>query len=225
MSSECTQLEWSDNPGAYEAHLIRRCNNPYFPKSYQNVSAKELSEAKRIDREDYNLVEDQFAAVEEQIKGLPANTTIGELNTIRESLDNLILFSMGVGGRAYGIASKANKVREALISDMRAVFPNDAESLANIDKADNFHKENMRKFYIPVMAQMHRERSPVKKEHSIATILSEDPETIALVLSVMSEDVRALVELEALTMMKEALSEGYIDPQLEEKISALEGKK
>lgn len=225
MSSECSQLEWSHNPEAYEAHLIRRCNNPYFPKSYQNVSAKELSEAKRIDSEDYNLVEHRFAALGEQIKGLPSNSTIGELNTIRERLDNLILFSMGVGGRAYDLASKADKVREALISDMRAAFQDDAESLAKIEKADSSHKEYVRKFYIPVMAQMLRERSPVKKEHTIATILSEDPETIALVLSVMSEDGRAVVELEALTMMKEALSDGYIDPQFEEKISALEGKK
>lgn len=225
MSSECPGLKWSNNPGAYEAQLMRRCNNPYFPESYRVVSGEELSEARKIDNEDYILVEQDFAKLASEIESLPPTLTIGELHKIRERIDSLILFSMGVGGLAYVIASKADQVREALISDMRAAFPNDEELLSSIEKADNFHKENVRKFHIPVMAQMLRERSAVKEEHTIATILSEDPDTIALVFGVMSEDVRAVVELEALRMMKEALNGGYIDPQFEEKISALDSSR
>ncbi len=225
MGSECSKLEWSSNPGAYEAQLIRRCNNPYFPAPYRNVPVRELSEAKKIDNDDYILVERRFALLGEELKALYPNPTVGKLNEIRERIDNLVLFSKGVGGRAYDTASKAEKVREALISDMRAAFPNDEESLAIIEKADTFHKETFPKFYIPVMAQMLRERSPVKKEHTIATILSEDPETIALVMSVMSDDARAVVEVEALTMIKEAIDAGYVDPLAEEKIYSLRGRK
>ena len=39
------ELEWSSNPGAHEAHLIRRHNNPYFSETRRMVSKDELAEA------------------------------------------------------------------------------------------------------------------------------------------------------------------------------------
>ena len=130
---------------------------------------------------------------------------------------------MGVGGPAYEIASYANEIRESLISDVQAAFLNDEEALASIEKVNNLHDENARKFHVPVMAQMLRERSPIRTEDTIATILSEDPKTIALVMSVLSEETQVLVRREALEMMKQALERGDIDTDIEEKISALEG--
>lgn len=219
MGAGCSKLEWSSNPGAYEAQLFRRCENPYFPQSQRIVSKKDLAEAKQIDHDDYLLAKSRLA----QLGPLPSSTSISELLNVRERCVDLIFFSMGVGGQAYKIAALADKMREAVLSDMRAAFSNDAKALASIEKADAFHKSNIRKFFIPVIAQMVRERSPIKGEHSIATILSEDPRTIAFYLSLLPEDTQALFKLEALTMMKDALNEGYIDPQFEEKLSILTG--
>ena len=165
----------------------------------------------------------RLAQLARDIEALPSTVSINELHKIRESLDDFILFAMGVGGRAYEVALQAERIREALISEMRAAFSNNEEALVTIEKAETFHNQNLRKFYIPVMAQMLRERSPISYEDTLATILSEDPESIALVMSVLSEDTQALVRAEGLKMMEEALNNGYIDPQLEEKISALEG--
>jgi len=46
-------LQWSNDPGAYESHLMRRHNNPYFPESRRNVSLEDLQEAKKKDEDDY----------------------------------------------------------------------------------------------------------------------------------------------------------------------------
>lgn len=224
MGSECSNLGWSSKPGAYEAQLIRRCGNPYFPESQQVVSGEELAEAKTIDNQDYILARERFTQLlGEELEALPSTLSIAELHKIRERLDDLILFSMGVGGPALKIASEADEVREALISDMRAAFPNDEKALASIEKADNSHKLNVRKFYIPVMAQTLRERSPIREEDFIATILSEDPETIGLVMSLIPEEYQLLIRRKALEMMKEALDQGYTDTYIEEKISVLGG--
>lgn len=221
MCTECSEFEWSDNPGAYEAHLARRCNNPYFPTHLQAVSEEELLEARTIDNNDYLLAEERFVQLGIEIKGRPPVTTIAELQKLRERIENLIRFSMGVGGRAYQIATKANRVREAIISDMREAFSDDQNALETIEEADKAHKKHIRKFYIPVMAQILRERSPVRKEDTIATILSEDPKTIALVMSVLPEDTKPLIQKAALEMMKKALDQGYRDDYFEEKVSVL----
>ena len=105
---------------------------------------------------------------------------------------------------------------------MRAAFPNDKSALASIEAADAFHKRHVRNFFMPVLAQILRERSPVRKEDTIATVLSADPKTIAFFMSLMPEDIQAQIRVEALKMMKEGLDSGYMDDQLKEKILALE---
>ena len=61
-------------------------------------------------------------------------------------------------------------------------------------------------------------------EETLPTILSADPNTISIMINTMPEDVRAQIRLEMMKMMREALDDGYIDPQFEEKLSALEGE-
>ena len=105
---------------------------------------------------------------------------------------------------------------------LKQAFPDDESALASIEAAEAVHKEIERKFYMPVLAQIVRERSPVRKEDTIATVLSADPKTIAMFMSILPEDAQALMRVEALKMMKEALNSGYMDDQLEEKIVALD---
>lgn len=215
------KLEWSSNPGAYESHLMRRHNNPYFPESRRIVSQEELDGAKRQDMDDYVLCQQRLAELEKEIKVLSSS---GDLLKFRERLDELIFFSMGVGGPAKEIAIVADQLRDAVIADLRAAFSSDEQTLENIERVDALHKDNTRKFYIPVMAQMLRINSPVLKEESIPTILSADPLAISVFMDFLPNDVRASVRVEALKMMQAALNDGYIDPRFEEKLSALEGK-
>jgi len=217
-------LEWSDNPGAHEAHLMRRYNNPYFPEERRIVSKWDIEEAKRRDKDDYILCQQQFAELGKVIESLSSGVTSGVLLGLRERLDDFILSSMGVGGPAKEIAVRADQLRDAVIEDLRAAFSDDEETLQKIEKADVFHRENTRRFYLPVLAQVLRKNSPVLKEETIPTILSADPLTISAFMAPLPDDTRALVRLEALKLMQEALDDGHNDPQFEEKVSALEGK-
>lgn len=223
MSSDCSKFAWSENAGAYETQLARRCNNLYFPPELRSVSEEELAEARTIDDNDYKLVEERFTKLGEELRHLPPQMPYGELRPLRERIDDLIYFAMGVGGRAYEIAFKANKMRDALISDMREGFSKDQKSLKALEEADQFHKQNIRKFYVPVLAQMFRERSPIGKENTLPTILSENAETIALVMGILNEDTRLLFQRDGLLLLKEALDQGYLDPELEQKITSLGG--
>lgn len=171
--------------------------------------------------DDYVLCQQRLAELEKEIKVLSSS---GDLLKFRERLDELIFFSMGVGGPAKEIAIVADQLRDAVIADLRAAFSSDEQTLENIERVDALHKDNTRKFYIPVMAQMLRINSPVLKEESIPTILSADPLAISVFMDFLPNDVRASVRVEALKMMQAALNDGYIDPRFEEKLSALEGK-
>lgn len=220
------ELRWSANPGGHEAHLIRRHSNPYFAISRRTVTTGELEEAKAKDREDYLLCQQQLAQLMNEVEASVASAptiTVGELHPIRERLDELIFFSMGAGGPAKEIASKADRLREVVIASLRSAFSNDPLALEAVERADRYHKESTRRYYIPVMAQMLRKNSPIPKEESISAVLSEDPETISLVMGCFAEDVQAPMRIAALQIMRQALDEGFRDPRFEAKIFAVGG--
>lgn len=130
MPPDCSNFEWSSNPGAYEAQLIRRCGNPYFPSHKQAVSYEELSEARRIDREDCILAQQRFEQLASAIKALPATMSATEFHGLRERIEDVIKFSMGAGGRAYDVAAATYQIREALIAAMRQSCAGDERTLA-----------------------------------------------------------------------------------------------
>lgn len=217
-------LPWSSNPGAYEAHLMRRNNNPYFPESRRDISHDDVEEAKKKDKEDYILCQRRLEELGQEINAVSQTATSGDLMALRERIDDLILFAMGVGGSATEIASKADKLREAVVSDLRFAFADNEEAISNIEKADTYHKDTVRQFYIPVIAQMRRGDSPIAEDETIAAVLSEDPSSIAIFINCLPEESRSLVEMKGLRMLRESLRNGQVDPKLEEKICALGGE-
>ena len=223
-SSIDSSLEWSSDPGAHEAHLMRRKDNPYFPQSRRDISQQELIAAKTLDEEDYVSCQQHFEELGKEIEALSSTVTSGDLLKLRERIDELIFLSMGVGGPAKEIASMADGLREAVISDLRAAFADDKETLSKIEEADTYHKDNTRRFSVPVMAQMLRANSPIPKDETIPTILSEDPSTIAIFINSLPDDTKPFIQAEALRLMQQVLRDGYADPNCEEKILALEGK-
>ena len=222
--AECPKLAWSSSPGAYETQLSRRYKNPYFPPPYRTVTAKDLAEARKIDQADYVLAQELFLQIGTKLESSQSVMSISEFQQLRERLDEVIQFSLGVCGAAYKIAEQAESLRSALIADVRTAFTHDTETLAVIERAERFHEDEMvGKFHIPVLAQMLRDRSPILKEHTVATIVSEDPRTIAAAMKIFSEDTQASFKLAGITILREALGGGHVDPQIREKIAVLDG--
>ncbi len=224
QGGQINKLEWSSDPGAHEAHLIRRHDNPYFPASRRTVSKEDLAEAKRLDNDDYIVCRQLFEGLGRVFEMLPSTTTSGELIKLRKRVEDLTHFAMGVGGPAKEIASAADTIRDAVIEDLRAGFSDNSEVLENIEKADLFHNDYVRKFSIPVIAQLTRKNSPINTDETVFTILSEEPEAISIFVNTLSEKAQAILLVDALRIIREAFDNGYVDPQFEEKLTALEGK-
>lgn len=212
-------LVWSSNPGAHELHLKRRHNNPYFSISRRKVSGNELAEAKAMDAQDHALCKAQLI---ELISGIRATSpaTVGDLQDYRERLEQLVEFCVGSAGPAGEIAGEATKLREALIADMRQAFAGDNDKLRYIDDADSLHKRNNRTFHVPLMAQLLRKDSPIPSGETIASLLSEDPATIATVMATVQDP--GLRE-NTLRIFLGVRMDGYVDPQFGEKLSAISG--
>ncbi|MET3524801.1 hypothetical protein [Mesorhizobium abyssinicae] len=219
--AEKHELEWSDNPGAREAYLIKRWHNPYFGPSRRIVSTEELSEARKTDHDKFLLAQNSFSGLAKEIGGLPSPMTAGDLHEARQSLDDIIQFAVSVGGPAKEVAVKADQIRDAVVLALREAFSGDAEKLEKIERADTYHKDHVRKFYLPIMAEIIGTERITPNEELVPSLLSEDPATISIVLDSLPEDDRVVMQAAAMKLILRVLEEGYIDPQLDKKLAVL----
>jgi hypothetical protein len=218
--SNGNDLTWSENPGAHEVHLKRRLNNPYFPESRRIVTHEDLNQAKKKDDEDYLKCDVVLKEIGKEIESLRFGSTSGTLLRLRERIDDLIYTSLSVGGHATDIAKHADKLRNAVILGLQEAFTDDSDTLSRIDEANKHHKEKVMRFYnTPVIAHMIREDSPILKNETISTIISESPEGIATFINLLPSDTKPIVENGALILIKEALNAGFEDPLLAEKLA------
>ncbi|TGS85080.1 hypothetical protein EN817_23570 [Mesorhizobium sp. M3A.F.Ca.ET.174.01.1.1] len=219
--AEKDELEWSDSPGAREAYLIKRWNNPYFGPSRRIVSTEELSEARKTDHDKFLLAQGLLTALAKDIGDLPSPMTVGDLHKARQSLDELIQFAVSVGGPAKEVAVKADQIRDAVVLALREAFSGDAEKLEKIERADTYHKDHVRKFYLPIVADIIGTERITPNEELVPSLVSEDPATIAIVLDLLPEDDRGGMQAAAMKLILRVLEEGYTDPQLDKKLAVL----
>lgn len=215
------ELRWSADPGAREAYLIKRWNNSYFVPSRRSVSTEELFEAQKADGDRYLLAQSLLSGLAKEIGELPSPMTVADLHKIRTDLDELIRFAVSVGGPAKTIAVQADRIRDTVVMTIREAYSGDSEALEKIEKADTYHKDHVRKFYLPIMAEILGTDRTTPDEELIPSLVSENPATIAIVLESMPEEDRAVTQAAALKLILEALEGGYIDPQIDEKLAIL----
>ena len=81
----------------------------------------------------------------------------------------------------------------------------------------------MQQYQNKFVAQMKRKDSPIKPEEVIPALLTEDPETIRVVMSVIgnSEEAQDLLRREARKLIEVVEAGGETIPKAEEKLEAL----
>jgi len=221
LSVATTSLVWSANPGAVEQHLMRRHNNLLFRKDRRQITQSEINVARERDLRDFEKLNNRLILLLEDISVLPDHVDSSTIKKIRERIDDLIQDAMGVGGKAYDIATETKRLRKVLISTWAEGISNNSEAQRALLAAEIYYQENAPKFEIPFVAQMVRENRSIPSEEVIPALLMEQPNTIALTISWLKPDKRSAFQKAALQVLKSALEEGAQISNLEQILGAL----
>lgn len=218
-----SQLSWSENPGAFEQHLQRRYRNPLFPPIRRIVTQADINKARLRDYQDYEALNARMILLAQDILQFPDHVSSSQVNALRERMDELIQDAMGAGGLAYEITLEVKKIRQTLIQSWRGVVAGNAETLRALDEAEQFWHANAPLFHVAFIAEMLRKDGPIPAEDVVPALLSEQPETIATVMS-WFEDPRkkAIVQTDAASILKSVMNSGTTIDRLDEKVQALD---
>jgi len=193
---------------AYEQHLMRRYNNLLFPKDRRQVSQADIKLARKRDLNDYRKLNDRLINLVNRISALPSNVDSETINSVRESIDDLIQDTMGVGGKAYAITTKMKELRVTLISSWSKGASGNMELQQALLTAENYYHQFAAQFEIPFIAQMGRKDSPIPTDEVVPALFMEKPDTIAMVMSWVEPSERLETQRGALQVLNAALDEG-----------------
>lgn len=217
-------IKWSANPGCFERHLQRKCDNPLFSEKDRAVTANDVSVARDKDVKERKELEAEVKALVEAIAGLGEEpASYDALDGFRLKIEGLREKAAQTGGDVFGIFDALDKIRESLIGDIRAFFTqnNLRDALANLERSERAYHRYVAVYHNPLLAQMHRQDSPITKDDAVASILSEDVSSIRLVCECFNSDTMKEFRLEAADLINAVRKRNETIPQLEEKLQLI----
>lgn len=170
-SNQLNKIDWRETPGCFERHLQRRCNNPLFPSERRTISSEELNEARKKD--DSNLKEfiKQYTLWLCGASNLKENSSIDDLQHCLQDTQHLAELAAAVGGDLENELSVLETIEKKITSFMSARVPQGAELLETAHSCSAVKR-------IPYFAQAGIKDTPILKTEELASLLSEDIETI-----------------------------------------------
>lgn len=199
-------LVWSVNPGAFELHLRRRYNNLLFLENRRNVVQSDIDAARTRDILDAKMLDQEQRTLFEEF--LLVDEAVGT-QQIREKVDTLIETAFGIGGPADEILAELQKLREVITNTSRKSFAEHSELLAKLEDAEQAHKSYMAEFFVPFLAQMSRKDSPIPADEIVPSLLMQEPNTIRVVMRWADANFRQVLRNEAVSLLREALQQGW----------------
>ena len=200
-------LRFSQYPGAYERHLLRRAGNPLFPSARRQVIQMEVHQAQRRDSEDVAAFLSQFQSLMERAVALKPQEDSEVVLKLKEDLDKAY-------ERCCGLAGDQSKVKDALKKLLQLVM----QAVWRGAEADPAAQSNLREEEIArathfqllehaLIADLLRSDSPIDPEELAATLLSETDSVFAAALNLFDADQLALLASSAQTLVDNLASD------------------
>ncbi|MDH3975707.1 MAG: hypothetical protein OEV42_15625 [Deltaproteobacteria bacterium] len=168
--------KWSKCPGCFERHLQRRCENVLFPIERRSASEQEIEEARQRDREEQDNFNNKLSNFAERTSNLE-EVEVSKISDLLQDLQTLIEEAASIGGDAWEKVPSLENVEENLMNHLNEVLPEGKDLLERAQSLSHIER-------VPFLAQRKRLNSPIPKDEEIATLLSEDLSTIAVIGSI-----------------------------------------
>jgi hypothetical protein len=211
-------IAWSELCGCFERQLQRRHLNGLFRPERRRVSTAELIDAQMKDWADVQQLQTDMEKVFTEISREPNQGTLGEALGFRESLEKLILRAAAVGAIANQQRDALRQVYDSIVTTLQNGCPQD--NRAQLDDALAQSEKHQATFTNQFLAQLNRKDTPIVKDEVVASLLTEDVETVRIVASTMDAKARKDTFDVAARTVANAEKEGFTVPQAGEKLRA-----
>lgn len=177
----------SDNPGAFERHLIRRADNLLFTDRKTSISSDTLMEVQQKDHEILQQFMLDFRDVMTKAVSLNHNEDSDVILEIKDKLDKLYATSVTVADDQTRVKDSIKKLLAVVMGSVRKGAGEDAHALQELDQEEEARKLHFEFLESKLVADILDPDSPIENDDLIPTLLSSTKDDLALACQLFDE--------------------------------------
>ncbi len=178
----------SDNPGAFERHLIRRANNPLFAGRASEINNDSLMQAQQKDHEILQQFMLDFRDVMGKAISLKQNEESDVILQIKDTLDKLYAQSVVVADDQTRVKQSIKKLLAVVMAAVRKGAGDDAHALQELDQEEQARKLHFEFLQSTLVADILDPDSPIENDDLLPTLLSATKDDLALACQLFDEE-------------------------------------
>ncbi len=199
----------SENPGAFERHLIRKSDNPLFEDRNTSLSSDTLREAQEKDHEILKQFMLDFKDTMLKAVEFKPNEDSEVILEIKDSLDKLYARSSTIADDQTRIQESIKKFLKIIMQAVRKGASDDAHALQDLDQEDAAREANFSFLASTLAADILDADSPIEDVDLVPTLLSAGKDDLALATQLFDKEQIVYVLTEAESLLNKLESKGH----------------
>lgn len=206
-------LQFSDQPGSYERHVRRRYDNPLFPPGRQQITQADVDAARATDEREYQAFRTEFHQLLQEAGNMAGSVDTELVLGLKERIEQLYERCAGFGGDHSKEKQGLLRLNEVIMTAVRGAAGDDPLAMEELEKEQTARQLHLELLEYPLVADLLREDTPIEAQDLVPTLLSEDPESVRVVMSLFEPQQQAQLQSEASRLVKRAENEGVLAAQ------------
>lgn len=184
-------MEFSEWPGAWERHVIRKTRHPHFFFRRQPPAEADLLQAQSRDQQELTQLNQHLAALAVQCTGLTEDSSSETITTIKMDLDRCYDTACGLGADLKEQKDALSMLNEVITSAVRrALRENDEHDRLVLIKQESLRMRHLTRLNYPIVCDLLRSVSPIPAAETSAAMLCETDEAFTVALDVLDDTKR-----------------------------------
>ncbi len=170
----------SENPGAYERHLIRRHDNELFGDRATTVDSDSLQAAQKRDHDLLQQFMLEFREVMNTTVALKSNEDSEVILAVKNNLDKLYANSVSVADDQTKVQQSLEKLIQVVMQSVKKGAENDAQALQELAQEESAREAHFAFLQSKLVADILDPDSPIENEDLLPCLLCAEKDDLAL---------------------------------------------
>lgn len=215
METQSAPLIFSEFPGCRERHLLRKYNNPLFLRAQHPVTQFDIDQAISDDLIEYEEFVQKFNQLLLEVSKLEdrdkrsdeSDLSAGKVIELKERIDYMYDQCAGFGQETSAYKQVLGKLYDTIISAVSEAVYDDSETTIELEKEKQARELHMNLIEYTIVCDLLRPDSPIEDNELVPTLLSEDAESVQVVMSLFENEQQIIIRDEARILLDRLISE------------------
>ena len=221
MNSQKMNIVFSDAPGCRERHLLRKYLNPHFFKASSDITQQAVDEAREADVGDFESFQHDFRDLLEEVSDMEGRVDTEHILGIKERIDQLYDRCMNLGESPPELKNALLRLNDSIMKTIRQAAGADTMATRELDREEQARQLHLELVEYKLVSDLLRSDSPIEENELVPTLLSEDPESVQVVMSLFDPEQQDAIRKEAGSIISILQSRGEVPGSTQQAFAAM----